>query len=71
VPRSPNGDAHADADVGPNCHRADGDADADDAVSQEDGEVTEQPPPTPAKDESVAGGRTHALVPVAVGTSEA
>ena len=56
---------HADVDT------ADVDADAD-AVPQEDGEEQSgYPPPTPAKDETMVGSPTPALVPVAVGASEA
>jgi hypothetical protein len=70
VPKSPNGDAHADVDVGPERHRADTDTDVD-AVPQGDEEAAEQPPPTPAKDKTLADSRTSASVPVAVGASEA
>jgi hypothetical protein len=69
VLKSPNGDAHTEADVCPERHCADVDADVD-AVPQGDEEVTEQPPPTPAKDEILAGSQMPALVPVAVGVSE-
>jgi hypothetical protein len=68
VPKSPNGDAHADADVGPGRHHADADVDA---VLQGDKEAAAHQPPTPAKDEALAGSRTPALVAVAVGASEA
>jgi vacuolar protein sorting-associated protein 54 len=70
LPKSPNGDAHMDVDAGPERHHADVDAGVD-AVTQGDEEAAEQPPPTPAKDETLAGSRTSALVPVAVGASEA
>jgi hypothetical protein len=69
VPKSPNGDAHADVDVGPERHCVDTDADID-AVPQGDEEAAEQPP-TPAKDKVLAGSRTSASVPVAVSASEA
>ena len=58
----------------PERHHADVDtADVDaDAVPQEDGEEQSgYPPPTPAKDETMVGSPTPALVPVAVGASEA
>ncbi|KAI9445991.1 Vps54-like protein-domain-containing protein [Lactarius indigo] len=42
-----------------------------DTVPQGDAEPSERPPPTPAKDEGVTGGRTLASVPVAEGASEA
>jgi vacuolar protein sorting-associated protein 54 len=69
VPKSPNGDAHADVDVGPERHCVDTDADID-AVPQGDEEAAEQPP-TPAKDKVLVGSRTSASVPVAVSASEA
>jgi hypothetical protein len=69
VPKSPNGDAHADVDVGPERHCVDTDADIN-AVLQGDEEAAEHPLPMPAKDETLAGSRTSALVPVAVGASE-